>query len=71
MRTFIGMVLGCLLTFAVLYIHDSAVTSTVASGTEATSSRSIVNWNVAATEWGYAKDNVRLTWDRLTANAKT
>ena len=68
MRTFLGMVLGCLLTVAVVYIHDSMATSTVASGTTASTSRQIVNWDVAAVEWKEAKDNIHTTWLKLKAN---
>lgn len=69
MRTFLGMVLGCLLTIGVVYIHDSMATSTVASGTSAGTSRQIVNWDVAASEWGQVKQNVHTTWLKLTANS--
>lgn len=68
MRTFFGMILGCLLTVAVVYTHDSMATSTVASGTTASTSRQIVNWDVASTTWGEVKDNVRTTWLKLKAN---
>jgi len=69
MRTFLGMILGCLLTIAVVYIHDSMATSTVASGSTAGTSRQIVNWDVAASEWGQVKENVHTTWLKLKANA--
>ena len=68
MRTFFGMILGCLLTVAVVYVHDSMATSTVASGTTASTSRQIVNWDVAATEWSEVKENVRTTWLKLKAS---
>lgn len=69
MRTFLGMVLGCLLTIGFLYIHDSMATSTVASGASAGTSRQIVNWDVAASEWGQVKENVRTTWLKLKASS--
>lgn len=69
MRTFMGIVLGCLLTIGVVYIHDSMASSTVASGTSAGASRQIVNWDVAASEWGQVKDNVRTAWLKLKANS--
>jgi hypothetical protein len=69
MRTFLGMILGCLLTIVVVYIHDSMATSTVASGSTAGTSRQIVNWDVAASEWGQVKENVHTTWLKLKANA--
>ncbi len=68
MRTFIGMILGCLLTIGVVYVHDSMATSTVANGTTASTSRSIVNWDVAKSEWVEVKENVRITWLKLKAN---
>ncbi|MDQ8731412.1 hypothetical protein [Bradyrhizobium sp. LHD-71] len=37
MRTFFGMVLGCLLTIAAVYVHDVSATSTITSGTTVTS----------------------------------
>lgn len=69
MRTFFGMILGCLLTIAVVYFHDSMATSTVASGSTAGTPRQIVNWDVAASEWGQVKENVHTTWLKLKANA--
>lgn len=69
MRTFLGMILGCLLTVGVVYIHDSMATSTVASGSTAGASRQIVNWDVAANEWGQVKQNVHTTWLKLKANS--
>lgn len=68
MRTFLGIILGCLLTVGAVYIHDSMATSTVASGATADSSRQIVNWDVAASEWGQVKENVHTTWLKLKAN---
>jgi len=68
MRTFFGMILGCLLTIGVVYVHDSMATSTVASGSTAGTSRQIVNWDVAATEWVQVKQNVHTTWLKLKAN---
>ncbi|MGL4559718.1 MAG: hypothetical protein ACRCV5_19655 [Afipia sp.] len=69
MRTFLGMILGCLLTIGFVYIHDSMATSTVASDASAGTSRQIVNWDVAASEWGQVKENVRTTWLKLKANS--
>lgn len=69
MRTLFGMILGCLLTIGVVYVHDSMATSTVASGdTTASTSRAIVNWDVAKSEWVVVKENVRTTWLKLKAN---
>ena len=68
MRTILGMILGSLLTIAVVYVHDSIATSTVASGTTASTSHAIVNWDVAASEWGQVKEGVRTTWLKLKAS---
>ncbi|HEY0124389.1 MAG TPA: hypothetical protein VGC14_22030 [Rhizobium sp.] len=68
MREFLGMILGCLLTVGVVYLHDSMATSTVANGATASTSRQIVNWDVAATEWGQVKENVHTTWLKIKPN---
>jgi len=68
MRTFFGMILGCLLTIGVVYVHDSMATSTVANGTTTSNSRAIVNWDVAKSEWIEVKENVRTTLLKLKAN---
>jgi len=51
MRVFLGMILGALLLVAGVYTYDSMQTSTVASGGVAQANRTIVNWDVAATDW--------------------
>ena len=68
MREFLGMILGCLLTIGVVYLHDSMATSTVANGGATSSSRQIVNWDVAAAEWSQVKENVHTAWLKLKAN---
>ncbi|HQX84946.1 MAG TPA: hypothetical protein PKV23_05610 [Aestuariivirga sp.] len=68
MRTLIGMMLGCLLTIGVVYVHDSMATSTVANETAAGTSRAIVNWDVAKSEWVEVRENVRMAWLKLKAN---
>jgi hypothetical protein len=65
MRTLFGMIVGCLLTIGVVYVHDSMATSTVASGEAATSSRAIVNWDVAALKWNEVENGVRTAWLKL------
>lgn len=51
MRTFLGAILGCLLTIIVVYMHDTMITSratsTVAGGSTAGAQQRIVNWDVA------------------------
>jgi hypothetical protein len=67
MRTFVGMLLGCLLTIAAVYVHDSVATSTVANGMKADTSTMIVNWDVAARRWGDIKESVHTAWLKLQA----
>jgi len=69
MRTSFGIIVGCLLTVAAAYLHDAVVTSSVAAGRSAAQvSTQIVNWDVAAREWGRVRDGVRTTWLRLTSD---
>ncbi len=68
MRTLFGMVLGCMLTIGVVYAHDSMAVSTVANGTTGITSRAIVNWDVARSEWENVRENVRTAWLKLKAN---
>ena len=68
MRTLFGMILGCLLTIGVVYVHDSMATSTAANGPAASTSRAIVYWDVAAREWAEVKENMRTAWLKLKAN---
>ena len=68
MRLFLGMILGCLLTVGAVYLHDAMATSTITDG-EAAGTRPIVNWDVAASEWGDVKETVRTTWLKLKASS--
>ena len=65
MRTFIGIILGCLLTVAAAYVHDSMATSAVSDGMPATTSNTLVNWDVAARKWSYVKDSAHTAWVKL------
>jgi hypothetical protein len=65
MRTLLGMILGCLLTIGVVYARDSMATSAVAAGASSGTSRTIVNWDVAASEWGQVKDRAHAAWLKL------
>jgi hypothetical protein len=66
MREFFGMILGCALTILIVYLHDSGIGTNTAADPQAT--RQIVNWDVASGEWSRMQHNVRVAWDRLTAN---
>ena len=67
MRTFFGMILGALLLICGVYIYDSMQTSTVANGEVAQSNRTIVNWDVAATEWKALKTRAHDDWVRISS----
>jgi hypothetical protein len=67
MRVFLGMILGALLLVAGVYIYDSQTTSTVASGQNASGSRTIVNWDVAATNWNALKVRAHDDWIKLSS----
>jgi len=64
MREIFGMIIGCALTILVVYLHDSNV-STASTSAPAASSRMIVNWDAAASEWTLWKHNARVAWDKL------
>ena len=66
MRTFFGMILGALLLTAGVYVYDSMNTSSVANG-QAQNSRTIVNWDVAATDWNALKTRAQQAWTRIAA----
>lgn len=67
MRTFIGMILGALLLVCGVYVYDSMQTSSVANGQVATASRTIVNWDVAATDWAALKTRAHNDWVRISS----
>ena len=67
MRVFLGMILGALLLVAGVYAYDSMQTSTVANGEVAQSNRTIVNWDVAATDWHALKTRAHDDWIRLSS----
>ena len=67
MRVFLGMILGALLLVAGVYIYDSQSTSTVANGQAASANRTIVNWDVAATDWQALKVRAHDDWIRISS----
>ena len=70
MRVFLGMILGALLLTAGVYVYDSMSTSRVANGEVAQADRTIVNWDVAATDWNAVKLRAQNDWIKLSSNAK-
>jgi hypothetical protein len=67
MRVFLGMILGALLLIAGVYIYDSQSTPTVASGQAASANRTIVNWDVAASDWDALKRRAHDDWIKLSS----
>lgn len=65
MRMFVGMILGALMLTAGVYIYDSMSTSTVANGQVAQERRTIVNWDIAATDWQALKTRTQQDWTKL------
>jgi len=67
MRVFLGMILGALLLVLCVYVYDSQSTSSVANGQSASTSRTIVNWDIAAADWHALKTRVHQDWIRLSS----
>ncbi|WP_213772945.1 hypothetical protein [Bradyrhizobium sp. dw_78] len=67
MQTFLGMILGALLLISGVYVYDSMQTSTVANGQVAESRRTIVNWDVASTDWNAMKTRAHEDWIRISS----
>jgi hypothetical protein len=67
MQTFVGMILGMLLLVTGVYIYDSMATSTVANNQVATANRTIVNWDVAETNWKALKVLAHDDWIKLSS----
>jgi hypothetical protein len=67
MRLLLGMILGALLLVAGVYSYDSMQTSTVAAGQVAPANRTIVNWDVAATDWTALKARAHSDWIKLSS----
>ena len=60
MRSLVGLILGCLLTVAAAYIHDTTVAEGGPAGANA-----LVNWDVAAREWDRVKAGVQTAWEKV------
>jgi hypothetical protein len=67
MQTFVGMILGALLLIAGVYVYDSMQTSAVASGQVAPSNHTIVNWDVAGSDWNALKARAHDDWIKLSS----
>lgn len=67
MRTVLGMILGALLLALGVYIYDSMQTSSVANGQVAETNRTIVNWDVVASDWHSLKTHAHDDWIRISS----
>jgi hypothetical protein len=67
MQVFLGMILGALLLTGGVYLHDSMSTSSVANGQVAQTNRTIVNWDVASTDWEALKQRTKQDWIRISS----
>jgi hypothetical protein len=68
MQTFLGMILGALLLTLGVWFHDSMATSTVANGQVSPTSRTIVNWDVASSDWEALKVRTKEDWVRISSS---
>jgi hypothetical protein len=67
MQVLLGMILGALLLIAGVYVYDSQSTSTVANGQNASTNRTLVNWDVASADWRALKERVHEDWIRISS----
>jgi hypothetical protein len=67
MQVFLGMILGALLLVGGVYIYDSMQTSSVANGQVAQNSRTIVNWDVASSDWNALKTRAHEGWIKISS----
>jgi hypothetical protein len=67
MQAFLGVILGAALVIGGVYIYDSIQTSMVANGGEAQNRRTIVNWDVVATDWQALKTRAYNDWTKISS----
>ena len=67
MQTFIGMILGALLLVCGVYVYNSVQTSRCDERTGAAANRTIVNWDVAATDWAALKIRAHGDWVKISS----
>jgi CHASE3 domain sensor protein len=67
MHTFLGMILGALLLVLGVYVYDSIQTSTATNGQVAQTNRTIVNWDVVASDWHSLKTRAHDDWIRISS----
>ena len=67
MQSILGMILGAVLVIGGAYVFDSIRTSTIASGPDAQTNRTIVNWDVVASDWQALKIRAHDDWVRISS----
>jgi len=67
MQTFLGMILGALLLVGGVYVYDSMQTSPVSNGQVAQANRTIVNWDVASSDWNALVARAHQDWVRISS----
>lgn len=67
MQLFLGMILGALLLVASVDLYDSIQMSRVANSQVAQNNRTIVNWDVAASDWQALKTRAHEDWIRISS----
>jgi hypothetical protein len=67
MQLFLGMILGALLLVAGVDLYDSIQTAGVANSEAARNNRTIVNWDVAASDWRALKSRAREDWVKISS----
>ena len=67
MQSILGMILGAVLVIGGAYVVDSIRTSTIASGPDAQTNRTIVNWDVVASDWNSLKAHAHDDWVRISS----
>jgi hypothetical protein len=67
MQTFFGMILGALLLIGAVYLYDSMQTSAVANGQTAQANRTLVNWDVVASDWRALKTQAHDDWLKISS----
>ncbi len=64
MRVLLGIILGAILTVGAAYIYDSH-NALAAQNSTGTTAKTLVNWDIAATEWQRIADRARAEWGRI------
>lgn len=67
MQLFLGMILGALLLVAGVDLYDSIQTVGVANSEVAQNNRTIVNWDVAASDWRALKRRAHEDWIKISS----